>query len=439
MHFSNFLELGLSESVLQAIADVGYTSPTPVQAQVIPSILSNQDILASAQTGTGKTASFTLPMIDKLTAGRARARMPRSLVLEPTRELATQVSENFKKYSQHSKLKQALLIGGESSIEQERILDKGVDVLIATPGRLLDLFERGKILLPDIKILVIDEADRMMDMGFLPDVEKILTLLSKNRQTLLFSATIPNEIRRLSKKFQNNPVEITIETATTIAENIKQQFIHTTQKDKTQLLKTILTKAQPAQALIFCNRKTDISHLNTALKRSKYLAAPLHGDLTQLKRTETLQSFKDGQIKFLVCSDVAARGLDIENLPFVFNFDVPKSVDDYIHRVGRTGRAGQTGIAITFVTPEETKIWQQIIAIGKNQVSEYPLAKPSTPKPASNKTPKPQTKDAKKKPIPAKVQPQTGLQDNMQPRVAQAGKKTGFGDHVPAFFQPKSG
>jgi superfamily II DNA/RNA helicase len=352
-----FETLGLSDGVLKAVTDAGYDEPTPIQAQAIPVVLMGRDVLGCAQTGTGKTASFVLPMIDILAEGRAKARMPRSLIVEPTRELADQVAKNFDIYGKYHKLTKALLIGGESFTDQERLLDRGVDVLIATPGRLLDLFERGKILLSDVKILVIDEADRMLDMGFIPDVEKIVSLLPKIRQTLFFSATMPPEIRRLADAFLMNPKEISVSPPATAAETIEDFLAVVSSEDwlKREALRKLLAKEDVKNALIFCNRKRDVDILNKSLVKHGFDSAALHGDMAQATRTETLQKFRDGEITLLVCSDVAARGLDIRELSHVFNFDVPYNADDYVHRIGRTGRAGRNGRAFTLAFPEDGK------------------------------------------------------------------------------------
>ena len=343
----SFDDLGLSPEVLRAVADVGYQEPTPIQAQAIPYVLMGRDVLGSAQTGTGKTASFTLPMIDILASGRARARMPRSLILEPTRELATQVAENFDLYGKYHKLSQALLIGGESFADQLKKLDRGVDVLIATPGRLIDLFERGKILLSDVKILVIDEADRMLDMGFIPDVERIVGLLPRIRQTLFFSATMPPEIRRLADAFLMNPKEISVAPPASPAALVVQGLVAVDHQDKREALRHLLRTENVRNAVIFCNRKRDVDILHRSLTKHGFEAAALHGDMPQSRRTETLDRFRAGGIPILVASDVAARGLDIEGLSHVFNFDVPIHAEDYIHRIGRTGRAGREGHAFT--------------------------------------------------------------------------------------------
>ncbi|BBK37234.1 hypothetical protein STAQ_23120 [Allostella sp. ATCC 35155] len=357
---TSFSDLGLSPELLQAVADSGYTQPTPIQAQAIPYVLMGRDVLGCAQTGTGKTASFTLPMIDILAQGRARARMPRSLILEPTRELATQVAESFDRYGKHHKLNQALLIGGESMGEQEKKLDRGVDVLIATPGRLMDLFDRGKILMNDVRTLVIDEADRMLDMGFIPDVERIVSLLPKIRQTLFFSATMAPEIRRLADAFLLNPKEISVAPPASPAKTVAQSMVVVDPMDKRETLRRLIGSEDVRSAIIFCNRKRDVDILFKSLQKHGFDAAALHGDLAQSKRTETLEAFKRGEIRLLVASDVAARGLDVDNLSHVFNFDVPHHAEDYVHRIGRTGRAGRQGRAFTLASPEDGKNVQAI-------------------------------------------------------------------------------
>ena len=354
-----FDDLGLSPELLKAIAERGYTEPTPIQAQAIPQVLMMRDVMGLAQTGTGKTASFVLPMIDILHDGRARARMPRSLILEPTRELAAQVAENFEVYGKYHKLNKALLVGGESMGDQQRILERGVDVLIATPGRLLDLFERGNILLNDIKILIIDEADRMLDMGFIPDIEKIVSRIPPMRQTLMFSATMPPEIKRLSEKFLNNPKMISVAAAATTAVTVTQNLVWVPSRRKREALDRLIRmeadKGEFKNAFVFCNRKRDIDDLAKWLRQKGYKAAGLHGDMVQAARYEVLGKFKADEINVMVCSDVAARGLDISGVSHVFNYDVPMHADDYVHRIGRTGRAGKEGRAYSLATADDEK------------------------------------------------------------------------------------
>src|SRR5688572_1961894 len=355
-----FEELGLSPTILQAIADLGYQQPTPIQAQAIPVVLMGRDVLGCAQTGTGKTAGFTLPMIEILSSGRAKARMPRSLILEPTRELAAQVADSFEKYGKNANLSYALLIGGESFVDQEKKLDRGVDVLIATPGRLIDLFERGKILMNDVRTLVIDEADRMLDMGFIPDVERIVSLLPKIRQTLFFSATMAPEVKRLADAFLMNPKEISVSAPATAATTVTQGLVVVDEMDKRDALRRLVQSEDVTNALIFCNRKKDVDILYRSLAKHGFNAAQLHGDMPQSKRTETLEKFKNNEVTLLVCSDVAARGIDIKGLSHVFNFDTPHHAEDYVHRIGRTGRAGKEGRAFTFAMPEDGKAVQAI-------------------------------------------------------------------------------
>ena len=366
----SFSDLGLSADLLRAVADAGYETPTPIQAQAIPEVLTGRDILGCAQTGTGKTASFTLPLIDVLARGRARARMPRSVILEPTRELAAQVAENFDTYGKYHKLTKALLIGGVSYEEQDRLLNRGVDVLIATPGRLLDHFERGRILLNDVKILVIDEGDRMLDMGFIPDVERIVKLLPTNRQTLMFSATMPPEIRRLADAFLTFPKEITVSRPATAAATVTQLLVPAPDQDwaKREVLRALIASEQVTNALIFCNRKRDVDVLSKSLKRHGLNAGALHGDMDQADRMATLDAFKRNEITLLVCSDVAARGLDIDDMSHVFNFDVPIHAEDYVHRIGRTGRAGRSGRALTIATPDDGKFVAAIERLIGNKI-----------------------------------------------------------------------
>ncbi|NYZ12021.1 DEAD/DEAH box helicase [Azospirillum sp. RWY-5-1] len=363
-----FSELGLGPEVLRAIEEKGYTQPTPIQEQAIPWVLQGRDVLGCAQTGTGKTAGFTLPMIDILASGRARARMPRSLILEPTRELAAQVAESFETYGKHHKLNMALLIGGETFTEQVKKLDRGVDVLIATPGRLIDLFERGNMMLNDIKVLVIDEADRMLDMGFIPDIERIVSLLPKNRQTLFFSATMPPEIRRLADAFLQNPREVTVAPPASPSETVTQAMVLVQEQDKRKALRHLLRTEDVKNAFIFCNRKRDVAVVQKSLEGHGFNAGALHGDMPQHKRTETLELFKRGDITLLVCSDVAARGLDVQGLSHVFNFDVPLHAEDYVHRIGRTGRAGRMGRAFTIAGPEDGKLVAAIARLIKRDI-----------------------------------------------------------------------
>ncbi|EFH09546.1 DEAD/DEAH box helicase, partial [Pseudoroseomonas cervicalis ATCC 49957] len=358
-----FEDLGLSEALLRGVAEAGYVHPTPIQEQAIPVVLMGRDVMGCAQTGTGKTASFVLPMMDILAGSRAKARMPRSLILEPTRELALQVAENFVKYGTHMKLNHALLIGGESMSDQRDVLDKGVDVLIATPGRLLDLFERGRVMLADCKVLVIDEADRMLDMGFIPDVERIVSLLPPLRQTLFFSATMAPEIRKLADAFLQNPKTISVSAPASVATTITAGLAFVQPEDKRRALRRLIRSQDVQNALIFCNRKRDVDILHKSLSKHGFKAGALHGDLPQSVRFATLEKFKAGELQLLVCSDVAARGIDIGGLSHVYNFDVPFRDEDYVHRIGRTGRAGREGHAYTIATADDVKLVAAIEAL----------------------------------------------------------------------------
>ncbi len=370
MHPTTFAELGLSSKVLAAIEAAGYASPTPIQTEAIPVAMTGRDVLGIAQTGTGKTASFVLPMIARLETGRARARMPRSLILAPTRELAAQVAQSFEKYGVNHKLTVALLIGGVSMDDQVRKLDRGVDVLIATPGRLLDHFSRGRVMLMGVEILVIDEADRMLDMGFIPDIEKICKLLPPRRQTLFFSATMPPEITRLVAQFLNDPVRIEVARPATTAKTITQSFkfcASTEDHDKRVVLRDLLRDLDVKNAIIFCNRKRDVAILLKSLLKHGFSAGAIHGDLEQSTRTATLDAFREGRIQLLAASDVAARGLDIPDVSHVFNYDVPWQADDYVHRIGRTGRAGKLGHSVTIVTPDDIKATSAITKLTEEE------------------------------------------------------------------------
>ncbi len=369
-----FDELGLDPRILAAVTGAGYTTPTPIQEQGIPAVLGGRDITGIAQTGTGKTAAFVLPMIHKLGQGRAKARMPRSLILEPTRELAAQVAEQFEKYGAGYKLNMALLIGGVSFGDQEKKLSAGVDVLIATPGRLMDHFERGGLLMTGVQMLVIDEADRMLDMGFIPDIEKICTLLPKTRQTLLFSATMPPEITRLAKQFQKDPVRIEVSKPATTASTIKQYVTHCPSNEDTvkrAVLRSIIKARSTDQGIVFCNRKTEVDIVAKSLASHGFDAAPIHGDLPQSQRTATLDRFRNKELKLLVASDVAARGLDIPEVSQVFNYAPPPNSDDYVHRIGRTGRAGRSGESFTIVSPGDTRLWDAVAKRIAKDVEPY--------------------------------------------------------------------
>lgn len=448
----SFKDLGLNENILRAIEDCGYTTPTPIQMQAIPAILMTRDVVGLAQTGTGKTAGFTLPMIETLSGGRAKARMPRSLVLVPTRELAAQVAENFDTYGKYTKLTKALLVGGVSMDEQIKLLDRGVDVLIATPGRMLDLFERGKILLTDIKILVIDEADRMMDMGFIPDIEKIVSKLPPIRQTLLFSATMPPEIKKLTQKFLSNPKEISVARVSSTSEQVAQFLVWTDPKRKRETLDKIIRQEDVQNAFIFCNRKRDIGDLTKFLEGRGYAVKGMHGDLVQSVRTRTLEEFKEGKVTLMVCSDVAARGLDVDDVSHVFNYDVPFNAEDYVHRIGRTGRAGKTGHAWTLATRDEEKYIDAIQRLikttievkqidggkgGGEQRQERPEAQS---RPPEKREERPQR--SHDKPRPAQQRPQQSPVSQGRPHKPhdkpeerdEIGATQGFGSDIPGFF-----
>lgn len=441
----SFDSLGLSPNVLQAVAEAGYTTPTPIQAQAIPVVLQGRDVMGCAQTGTGKTAGFTLPMIDVLSSGRARARMPRSLILEPTRELAAQVEENFATYGKGSRLTSALLIGGVSLKDQEVKLMRGVDVLIATPGRLLDHFERGGIMLSDIKVLVIDESDRMLDMGFIPDIERIVKLLPASRQTLMFSATMPPEIRRLAQQFLRDPVSVAVAPPASTADSVEQFLCEVPPRRKRDKLVDLIEAENVKNALIFCNRKRDVDALYRSLKTHGLSVGALHGDMDQGTRTETLEKFKQGEIALLVCSDVAARGIDIAGLSHVFNFDVPMHAEDYVHRIGRTGRAGLNGRAFTLATSEDAKYVSAIEKLIGKAVPRHAAASVETPPPAEPiaevAAPRPPEQEHREAP-PRRGRGRQAKSEAPKARAAARSSQApnedaagaGFGDHVPAFL-----
>jgi len=403
----SFADLGLSDELLRSVADSGYDEPTPIQRAAIPSVLMGKDLVGIAQTGTGKTAGFVLPMIDILHQGRSRARMPRSLILEPTRELAQQVSENFEKYGKYHPLSMALLIGGVQMGDQIAALEKGVDVLIATPGRLLDLFGRGKILLTGCELLVIDEADRMLDMGFIPDIEEICSKLPKSRQTLLFSATMPPPIQKLAQRFLNDPKTVEVARPATANVNIEQRLIEVPADKKKDALRDILRHEEFKNAIIFANRKTTVRELATSLKRSGFAAGQIQGDMDQSDRIAEFDRFKKDEITILVASDVAARGLDVKGVSHVINFDVPWQPDDYIHRIGRTGRAGMKGIAITLATRADGEAVERIEKlighkIPRSGASDKAAKSPKPePKAEAKREPKRETEAARREPKPA--------------------------------------
>ena len=431
-----FADIGLSDELLSAVTAAGYDVPTPIQEQAIPSVLMMRDIIGIAQTGTGKTASFVLPMIDILAQGRARARMPRSLILEPTRELAAQVAENFVKYGVNHKLSMALLIGGVQMGDQVKALEKGVDVLIATPGRLMDLFERGKILLNGCELLVIDEADRMLDMGFIPDIEHICTKLPTSRQTLLFSATMPPPIKKLADRFLSNPKYIEVARPASSNLNIEAKLVNVVPAKKKDVLRDLIRSEDVHTAIIFCNRKTTVRELNKSLQQSGFRSGEIHGDIDQSTRQKMLEAFKAGTINLLVASDVAARGLDIKGVSHVFNFDAPWHPDDYVHRIGRTGRAGAKGKAFTFVTKADEEaidnieklIGGKIERLGKVTAPEAPakaeaVAKPERA-PRRERTSKPEAERALKAEPVALAEKPKASPAKAAPAKAAAAKKT---------------
>ena len=438
---TKFSELKLNPKVLKAIEEAGYETPTPIQEGAIPPALEGRDVLGIAQTGTGKTASFTLPMISTLYRGRARARMPPSLVLCPTRELAAQVAENFDTYAKHTRLTKALLIGGVSFKEQDQLIDKGVDVLIATPGRLLDHFERGKLILSDVKVMVVDEADRMLDMGFIPDIERIFGLVPFTRQTLFFSATMAPEIERLTNTFLSNPARVEVARQATTSETITQGVVmfNASRRDregseKRAVLRALIKAEGEAcrNAIIFCNRKVDVDIVAKSMKKYGLNAAPIHGDLDQSHRMRTLDGFRDGTLQFLVASDVAARGLDIPNVSHVFNYDVPGHAEDYVHRIGRTGRAGKTGTALMICVPRDERNLEDIerlIEISVPKV-ENPLKTKSkaesAPPPAADDEPA-EAPDEKR----GRSRSRGGRGRGGPPRSAPV---VGMGDDTPAFI-----
>jgi superfamily II DNA/RNA helicase len=448
-----FADLGLSDELLKAVNEAGYDTPTPIQAQAIPPVLMMKDIIGIAQTGTGKTASFVLPMIDILAHGRARALMPRSLILEPTRELAAQVAENFEKYGKYHKLNMALLIGGVQMGDQLKALEKGVDVLIATPGRLMDLFQRGKILLNGCSMLVIDEADRMLDMGFIPDIEEICTKLPSQRQTLLFSATMPAPIKKLADRFLTNPKSIEVARPATASINITQRLVKVDSRKKRDALRAMLEAEDVLSAVIFCNRKTTVRDLNKSLQRHGFKSGEIHGDIDQSARIAELERFRAGTVNILVASDVAARGLDIKGVSHVFNFDAPWHPDDYVHRIGRTGRAGAKGVAYTFVTAEDAEAIdniQKLIGQKIEMINAPVAASPAAVSQDSDEEPrraqaerKPERKPEKRRDDRRREEPRAARQDSTRqeqaprprrPEPVNDGPDDGWNGPVPEFL-----
>ncbi|MFY2824932.1 DEAD/DEAH box helicase [Ruegeria sp. MALMAid1280] len=444
---TKFNELNLNPKVLKAIEEAGYETPTPIQAGAIPPALEGKDVLGIAQTGTGKTASFTLPMITLLARGRARARMPRSLVLCPTRELAAQVAENFDTYAKNVKLTKALLIGGVSFKEQDALIDRGVDVLIATPGRLLDHFERGKLLLTGVQIMVVDEADRMLDMGFIPDIERIFSLTPFTRQTLFFSATMASEIERITDTFLSAPARIEVARQATASETIEQGVVmfKAGRRDREASAKRKVLRAlidaegeKCTNAIIFCNRKTDVDICAKSLKKYGYNAAAIHGDLDQSQRMKTLDGFRDGSLRLLVASDVAARGLDIPSVSHVFNFDVPGHAEDYVHRIGRTGRAGREGKAITICSGRDEKALDAIEKLIQKDIPRLDTPLQEEPKDEAPKREK-KAKPSDDKKTDKKIDKRSDRKKDKEPRGR--GRRddsgpavVGMGDHLPSFI-----
>jgi superfamily II DNA/RNA helicase len=413
----SFANLGLSDKVLSAVAASGYTTPTPIQEQAIPHVLARQDVLGIAQTGTGKTAAFVLPMLTMLEKGRARARMPRTLILEPTRELAAQVEESFARYGANHKLNVALIIGGVSFDDQDNKLMRGVDVLIATPGRLLDHHERGRLLMTGVDLLVIDEADRMLDMGFIPDIERICKLVPFTRQTLFFTATMPPEIRRITEQFLHNPVRVEVSRPATTVAAITQQLVKTGREphDKRDTLRRLIRSAEGlTNAIIFCNRKREVATLHRSLVSHGFSAIALHGDMDQSARTAALDQFRRGEVKLLVASDVAARGLDIPAVSHIFNFDVPHHPDDYVHRIGRTGRAGRSGTAITIVAPADSKAVTAIEQLTGKKIDLADAPPPSQEAPEE----RPARREPREHDRPRQERPRKGHHERVSDKVA---------------------
>lgn len=420
----SFKELGLSENLLKTIKEIGYDIPTPIQRESIPEVLRGRDLLACAQTGTGKTASFSLPVIEILQGTRKRNRLPRAIILEPTRELAAQVEENIIKYADNTGLSTVLLVGGEIVTSQERKLKKGVDIIIATPGRIIDMFERGKVMLNDIKVVVIDEADRMLDMGFMPDVDRILSMLPKLRQTLLFSATVAKEIQQISSRYQFNPKQITVTRPAKTAETIDQHIVKVQQNNKRLVLRTILsTHPSNEPAIIFCNRKRDVDIVTKSLCKHGYSAQAFHGDMTQHARNETLEKFKKTEFNILVTSDIAARGIDVSDVSLVVNFDLPVNNEDYVHRIGRTGRAGKSGKAITFVMSAEDKKLKRLEQLIKKTISVLEI---EIKEEVSQKAPE-KAKIISSVKAPRMVKEPKVLREPTGPII-------GFGEFIPAFM-----
>lgn len=371
--------LGLAPALLKALTDSGYTTPTPIQAQAIPLALAGGDLMAGAQTGTGKTAAFSLPLLQKLLPfannGASPAKHPvRALILTPTRELAIQVEESIKAYAKHTPLRSLVVFGGVDIKTQTPHLKTGVEILVATPGRLLDHIEQKTLQLNQVQILVLDEADRMLDMGFMPDLKRILALLPKHRQNLMFSATFSNEIKKLADDFLSNPQLIEVARSNATNDNVTQKVYTVAQSDKEALLIQLLKDSDSKQVLIFTKTKITASRLSRSLTKVGIAADAIHGDKSQQDRIKALDAFKSGAATVLVATDVAARGLDIDQLPMVINYEIPSAPEDYVHRIGRTGRAGALGVAISFVSPEEDKYLVEIEKLIKREITKESIA-----------------------------------------------------------------
>ena len=371
----SFTSLNLSPPILKAISEQGYENPTPIQSQAIPAILEGRDVMAAAQTGTGKTAGFTLPLLEQLSKGeQAHANQVRALILTPTRELAAQVEESISTYGKHLPLRSTVVFGGVKINPQMMRLRKGVDILVATPGRLLDLYNQNAVKFKQLEVLVLDEADRMLDMGFIHDIRKILALLPKQRQNLLFSATFSNEIRQLAKAFVHKPVEISVNPTETTVNTVKQLIYPVDKKQKIALLIHLIQENQWWQVLVFSRTKHGANKLTKLLNAQEIKAAAIHGNKSQSARTKALADFKQGLVQVLVATDIAARGLDIDQLPQVVNFDLPNVPEDYVHRIGRTGRAGSTGQAISLVSADEFKQLSDIERLIKSLLTREIIA-----------------------------------------------------------------
>jgi ATP-dependent RNA helicase RhlE len=371
----SFDQLGLSADLLRAVSQQGYTQPTPIQAQAIPAVLSGRDVLAAAQTGTGKTAGFTLPLLQRLSEKPVGAQRPvRALILTPTRELAAQVQDNLTGYGRHLQLRSAVIYGGVGMQPQIAKLQKGVDVVVATPGRLLDLCQQGVLNLKQLETLVLDEADRMLDMGFIHDIRRILKLLPPKRQNLMFSATFSDAIRSLAKTIVVKPVEIDVSPRNSATELVAQQVYWVNRTQKTALLTHLIQQEQWQQVLVFTRTKHGANKLAQKLDEQGIRAAAIHGNKSQSARTKALGDFKSGRITALVATDIAARGIDIEQLPQVVNFDLPNVAEDYVHRIGRTGRAGALGKAVSLVCAEERNEFRQIEKLLKRKLPQDTVA-----------------------------------------------------------------